>query len=186
MKGFSMKRGLFVLIAFVIALTWSFSSFTKAAVIDVNDFGGVFGTFVNNRMIDARVGLVNDTVTIGFNTLYFPAGYGTNIDGDDEGTFAFGLYGEVATPEIAGIGDFKLASLWNGLVLKGFTDVNLDYNFSEDCAFVAPGAGVRIAPTKYFSLAFRAYYPMSDDEDAVGGVEFNEMFYSLGVVINTK
>lgn len=183
-----MKRGLMTFVLLVCALACGLFNPTRAksALIDVNDFGASFGTFVNNRMIDARIGLVNKAVTIGFNTLYFPAGQGVVIDEQDEGTFAFGMYGEVATPEMTGIGNFKLASLWNGLTMTGFADVNLDYNFSEDCAFVAPGAGVRIAPSEYFSLAFRAYYPMSDDEDAVGDVEFNEVFYALGLVIYTK
>ena len=179
-----MKRGLMIFVLLVCGLFNPTRA--KGALIDVNDFGASFGTFVNNRMIDARIGLVNKAVTVGFNTLYFPAGQGVVIDGQDEGTFAFGMYGEVATPEVTGIGNFKLASLWNGLTMTGFADVNLDYNFSEDCAFVAPGVGVRIAPSEYFSLAFRAYYPMSDDEDAVGDVEFNEVFYALGLVIYTK
>lgn len=149
--------------------------------------GFAFGEFANNRMSDTRIGVHYDTMSIGFNALYFPEKYGSfDDDGEKVGAMAFGLYGEAETPALTDIGGVKLTSIWSGLSLRGFADLNIAYNPVDDAMFIAPGAGAYVGMTKYMAMAFRAYYPMSNDDDAVGGVDFNSMYYSLGLVIRTK
>lgn len=176
----------------LLVITIALLAFTSCAVAAATEpvkpsAGFTFAELANNRLSDTRIGVKYDTMKLGFNALYFPLEYGAiDDDGEKVSSMAFGVYGEAETPALTSIGNVQLSNIWSGLTLKGFADLNVAYDPYNECMFVAPGTGVYVGATKYMSMAFRAYYPMSDDDDSLGGVDFNSMYFSLGLIINTK